>query len=60
VKLCESIGAISVAEGVESEGILEKLREVGCSEGQGYYFAPPMSFEELKRFLGNRNHDKDN
>ena len=60
VKLCESIGAVSVAEGVESEGILEKLREVGCSEGQGYYFAPPMSFEELKRFLGNRNHDKDN
>ena len=51
VKLSSSLNALSLAEGVENEDILRKLREVGCDEGQGYYFAPPMKFEQLREFV---------
>ncbi len=51
VGLSKSLNAVSLAEGVENRDILNKLREVGCDEGQGYYFAPPMSFEELREFV---------
>ena len=51
VGLSKSLNAVSLAEGVENRDILNKLREVGCDEGQGYYFAPPMNFEELREFV---------
>ena len=41
-----------VAEGVESEGQLELLRDGGCNLVQGYFFSrplPPEEFEELIR-----------
>ncbi len=40
-----------VAEGVENAEQLELLRQVGCEYVQGYYFAPPMSLEDLHRYL---------
>ncbi len=51
IDLSNSVGATSLAEGIESEDILSKLRELGCHEGQGYFFAPPMDFGSLKDFL---------
>ncbi|MDQ7081951.1 MAG: EAL domain-containing protein [Aquificota bacterium] len=51
VDLSTSIGALSLAEGVEDETILGMLRGIGCREAQGYYFASPMDIENLKRFL---------
>ncbi|HLY45310.1 MAG TPA: EAL domain-containing protein [Stellaceae bacterium] len=35
-------GAAIVAEGIETEGQREFLREAGCDLGQGYLFAEPM------------------
>ena len=40
-----------VAEGVESEKQLKVLRNLGCDTIQGYYYKPPMSYEEGVEYL---------
>lgn len=40
-----------VAEGVETEGQLQLLKELGCDMGQGYYFGKPMNFEDMKKLI---------
>ncbi|GGC11162.1 hypothetical protein GCM10011352_42070 [Marinobacterium zhoushanense] len=40
--LCTTLEIQSVAEGVEDEQQLEFLRQEGCHQAQGYYFARPM------------------
>jgi diguanylate cyclase (GGDEF)-like protein len=50
--LCSSLGLWSIAEGIETEAQLERLRRLGCQYGQGYFFARPMpapAFEALLR-----------
>lgn len=39
--LAESLGAVTVAEGIETKEQLEALRELGCTLGQGYYLGRP-------------------
>ena len=56
IDLAHSMDAIALAEGVESEEILKKLQLLDCDEGQGFLYAPPLSFEELKKFLGEKKH----
>jgi EAL domain-containing protein (putative c-di-GMP-specific phosphodiesterase class I) len=34
-----------VAEGVENEHQLDRMRELGCDYGQGYWFGHPISIE---------------
>lgn len=40
-----------VAEGVETNEQLNRLREIGCDYVQGYYFAKPMPCKEFKALL---------
>ncbi|WP_313026121.1 EAL domain-containing protein [Pseudomonas lopnurensis] len=40
-----------IAEGVEFESQIAFLKRSNCDEFQGYYFARPMPFAELQRFL---------
>jgi diguanylate cyclase (GGDEF)-like protein len=47
VDLGRSFGLTVVAEGIETEAQWETLRELGCTRGQGFLFAKPMSAEEL-------------
>ncbi len=54
VTLGHSLDMGVVAEGVETEEELEKLRGLGCDEGQGYYFARPMPAEEAEALLASR------
>lgn len=42
VDLCDSFGMTSVAEGIETEAQLEGVRNLGCSQMQGYLFSPPL------------------
>jgi EAL domain-containing protein (putative c-di-GMP-specific phosphodiesterase class I) len=35
------------AEGIEKEEQVKQLRALGCDWGQGYYFARPLSSDEL-------------
>ncbi len=41
------LGLSVVAEGVEDEGQLARLRGMGCELGQGFYFARPAPLDEL-------------
>ncbi|MFV2072755.1 MAG: EAL domain-containing protein, partial [Thermoanaerobaculales bacterium] len=40
-----------VAEGIESREQLEKLVDLGCRYGQGFYLSNPLSRSELTTFL---------
>jgi diguanylate cyclase (GGDEF)-like protein/PAS domain S-box-containing protein len=51
VSLANSLGIASTAEGVETEEQLDTLREIGCTEMQGYVFSPPRPLSEVRRLL---------
>ena len=43
IHLAHNMGLTVVAEGVENEALLERLREMGCDEAQGYFIGRPMA-----------------
>ncbi|MCF7936428.1 MAG: EAL domain-containing protein [Synergistales bacterium] len=45
--MCRQLGKKSLAEGIETPGQLQMLRDYGCHYGQGYYFAKPAPAAEL-------------
>lgn len=45
--LASSLGLSTTAEGVETERQLALLRELGCTEAQGYYFSKPKPAAEI-------------
>lgn len=52
IDLANSMDLSVIAEGVETSEQLERLRDLGCDQAQGYFFSRPMpacSFEELLR-----------
>ncbi|HVF01880.1 MAG TPA: EAL domain-containing protein, partial [Rubrobacteraceae bacterium] len=51
IDLAHTLGMKVIAEGVESEGQAEQLKEMGCDFGQGYYFARPLPSEAVPKFL---------
>lgn len=54
VRLCHCLGGMfSLAEGIETKGQMELLREYGCDYGQGYYFSKPVPLEEFNAILQN-------
>jgi diguanylate cyclase (GGDEF)-like protein/PAS domain S-box-containing protein len=52
--LARSLGLKVIAEGVETEEQLDQLKKLNCEGAQGYYFAKPMRFEDIKTFLGEK------
>jgi len=51
VGLGNSLGMVTVAEGVENFGQLEMVRGFGCAEAQGYYFSAAVAPGEVERLL---------
>ncbi len=47
IDLAHNIGISVVAEGVETEAIYNRLKEMGCDAVQGYYMSKPVSAEDL-------------
>ncbi|MDE2367731.1 MAG: EAL domain-containing protein [Burkholderiales bacterium] len=54
VLLGSSLRKVVVAEGIETEGQLAQLRELGCRLGQGYLLARPMSAEQASEWVAAR------
>ena len=51
VQLGQSLQLVVTAEGVEQHAQADLLQKVGCQEAQGYLFAKPMAFRQLRVFL---------
>lgn len=49
--VAQSIGAQTVAEGVESAYHAEKLQKLGCNTGQGFYYNRPMPESQWRQLL---------
>jgi diguanylate cyclase (GGDEF)-like protein len=52
VKLTKTLGLTAVAEGIEHEAQLVRLRRLGCQYGQGFFLGrpePPTTIDELLR-----------
>ncbi len=47
VALGESLDIATVAEGIETKEHAERMRTLGCTYGQGYFFARPMTVPEI-------------
>lgn len=47
MQMATALGIDTVCEGVESQSHVRFLREIGCSKLQGYYYCPPIPFEEI-------------
>ena len=52
ISLCKLLRVKIVAEGVETLGQLEWLRNCSCDEYQGYYFACPLPAAAFQNMLG--------
>ncbi len=53
IDLAHNLGLHVVAEGVETESVLESLTKLGCDYGQGFYIARPMTNKEMTQWLKN-------
>ncbi|WP_209008231.1 EAL domain-containing protein [Roseibium polysiphoniae] len=53
VELADNLGMGIIAEGVEQEEQIERLRELGVTAAQGYYFAAPMPANQYLEFALN-------
>jgi diguanylate cyclase (GGDEF)-like protein len=47
VDLAHNLGLRSIAEGVETSYQLDRLRQLGCDQAQGYLFARPLPPDEV-------------
>lgn len=54
IRLGEALSMSMLAEGVETEGEAETLRDLGCWMGQGYLFARPMPMPRIAAWLKER------
>ncbi len=51
INLATTFGLATVAEGIEQLDQLQRLHELGCQHGQGYYFAKPLDDQQLAALL---------
>ncbi|MBY8825607.1 putative bifunctional diguanylate cyclase/phosphodiesterase [Sphingomonas colocasiae] len=52
IGLASNLDMTVIAEGIESADVAERLRSLGCTEGQGYYFGKAMTAAQVDELLG--------
>ncbi|HUM98985.1 MAG TPA: EAL domain-containing protein [Halothiobacillus sp.] len=55
ITMAQSLGLITIAEGVETKAQRDLLFELGCNESQGYFTGKPMPAEEFTQLLKLQN-----
>lgn len=55
LSLAQALSMTTTAEGVESREVEQTLAALGCSMGQGYYYARPLPPSDVLSFLRSRN-----
>lgn len=51
IELGHNLGLRVVAEGIETAEVMAELTRLGCDLAQGYFLSPPLTAEELERWL---------
>ncbi len=51
IKLADTLGMTSIAEGVETKQQVEQLAALGCRIGQGFVFSPALPPAELEKLM---------
>lgn len=51
VGLGQALGLQTIVEGIETQAQLERLRELGCETGQGFYFAKPLTQSQAAQLV---------
>lgn len=51
IQLIQGINLPVIAEGIETKEQADFLMNVGCVQGQGYYYAKPMPVVEFEKLL---------
>jgi EAL domain-containing protein (putative c-di-GMP-specific phosphodiesterase class I) len=55
ISMAKSLELATIAEGVETAGQLALLRSKECRVGQGFFFSPPVSAQEIYPMLRTNN-----
>ncbi|WP_374255383.1 putative bifunctional diguanylate cyclase/phosphodiesterase [Aquabacterium sp.] len=55
IQMAAGLGLSTIAEGVETEGMMKQLQALGCDEAQGYWVARPMSAEAFEEWWDQHN-----
>ena len=55
VRLAARLGLSTVAEGIETEAQAQRMQQLGCELGQGYWHARPMPEAMLRQWLAQRD-----
>jgi diguanylate cyclase (GGDEF)-like protein len=58
IDLAHNMGLSVVAEGVEDEATLRRLRELGCDMVQGYHLSRPLAADDLVRWMRASSHTR--
>jgi diguanylate cyclase (GGDEF)-like protein/PAS domain S-box-containing protein len=54
IQLAKSLGLKTIAEGIESQQIMDLLRLYRCDEAQGYFISRPMPSDQFMQYLIHR------
>ncbi len=54
-RLGDNLNMPVTAEGIEDAQIEERLRQLGCHKGQGWYYGRPMPISQVRVLLAERN-----
>jgi EAL domain-containing protein (putative c-di-GMP-specific phosphodiesterase class I) len=54
-RLGDNLNMPVTAEGIEDAMIEERLRQLGCHKGQGWYYGRPMPINQVRILLAERN-----
>ena len=51
VDFAHNLGLKVVAEGIESQAHIDKLAELGCDVGQGFFISRPISMDQFGEWI---------
>jgi diguanylate cyclase (GGDEF)-like protein len=57
IGLGESLGLQTIVEGIETAGQYERLKELGCEMGQGFFLAEPLTVDALNTLFSSSSRE---
>ena len=58
VRVANSLGMNTVAEGIETRAQADLVRQLGCEKGQGYFFSKPLAAADVVGWLELQGHEQ--